>query len=68
MPPAVLADSDDDGDDLGAFVCEDTVASSRGNRARPGASARDGLDGADDRSTGSTGSSSPFLLSRSSAC
>ena len=55
MPPAVLADSDDDGDEIAAFDCPDEVSSSRGSRANAGEGARDGLDGADDRSTGETG-------------
>lgn len=55
MPPAVLADSDDDGEDGVEFECEDTVSSSRGSRASGTEVREGGLDGADERSTGSTG-------------
>ena len=56
MPPAVLADSEDEGDDIAEFECEDNVASSRGSRTKPEEVVKDALDGADERSTGSTGS------------
>lgn len=52
MPPAVLADSEDEGDD---FECEDNVASSRGSRVQAEEVVKDALDGTDERSTGSTG-------------
>ena len=51
MPPAILADSDDEGDEIVAFDCGDEVSSSRGNKLP----AMGGYDGTDDRSTGSTG-------------
>lgn len=58
MPAAVLADSDDDGDDSAEFECEDTMASSRGSRAGAAEGDGGGLDGADERSTGSMGNAS----------
>lgn len=59
MPPAVLADSDDDGDDVGTFECEDTVASSRGSRASVREGERAGTDGADEKATLSRGTAWP---------
>ena len=63
MPPAVLADSDDDGDDIAGIECEDQVTSSRGSRANGREGARDVLAGTDEKATSSTGT---VLFSRDS--